>query len=147
MPWRLLSVELQPGKKGLLIDYISPNPAVVIWQSLRNRHWPVFTSASCSLLITLVTVLSTSLFVLRPVLVDRTNAEMHSTSHFASDSFDGGSVGASPMLIASTILSENLSIQYPSYTNKDYAVESFEVPGLDKGKNLRGVFTAFDVGF
>jgi hypothetical protein len=57
-----MSQRPQPVASSLLLDYITPNFLVVIWKSVRVRHFPVLTAAVGSLIILLTTVASTGLF-------------------------------------------------------------------------------------
>jgi hypothetical protein len=127
MPWKLMSNKPQSAAQSLLLDYVSANPVVVLSGAIRHRHVPVIASATGSLIIILVTVLSTGLFVFQPTSMhENTTVSLLST-------FDGARVNISavdsfPVLVATSILSGNASIDYPLNTNKDYAVDEFSVP-------------------
>jgi hypothetical protein len=134
MPWKLMSKKPEAADQSLLLDYISGNPLTVLSGALRYRHVPVVASALGSLLIILVTVFSTGLFVLQPISV-HTNTTISVSSTFDGTRFNISTVDSFPILAASSILSGNLSVDYPPSTDMNYAVDTFSVPA-----NLSGRF-------
>lgn len=114
----------QTAKDSLLLDYVSPNPIVVLWKSMRAKHWPVLVSVFCSQLIILVTVISTGLFVLESIVVQQKGVPM-AVRRFDASNFDVTLVDALPVLAVSSIMSGNISVAYPSHTNEFIAVEAF----------------------
>jgi len=44
---------------------------------------------------------------------------------FDTEGFDSSSVDALPVLLVSSVISGNLSVSYPLYTNEDFATEAF----------------------
>lgn len=125
MPWTLLTEKDQSAESTLRLDYVSLNSIVALWTSIRRRHYPVIAAAVGSLAIVLIIVVSTGLFVLLPTDLER-SAMMTVTSRFGDTGLNRGSNDSFPVLIASSVLSKNLSIAFPPYTNGDYATESFE---------------------
>lgn len=125
MPWTLLTEKDQSAESTLRLDYVSLNSIVALWTSIRRRHYPVIAAAVGSLAIVLIIVVSTGLFVLLPTDLER-SAMMTVTSRFSDTGLNRGSNDSFPVLIASSVLSGNLSIAFPPYTNGDYATESFE---------------------
>jgi hypothetical protein len=123
-PWIAMSQEPRPAASSLLLDYITPNVFVVIWKSARIRHFPVLTAAVGTLAIVFSTVTSTSLFTLQSTEVDR-DMTMSITRSFNTTGSDLSSVDALSVLLVSSILSGNLSVDYPPGTNEQFAVESF----------------------
>jgi hypothetical protein len=131
MPWKLMSENPQSADQSLLLDYVSGNPLVVLSGAIWHRHVPVIASAIGSLIIVVVTVSSTGLFVLQPTLV-REETMVSVLSSFDTAQANISAVDSFPVLAASSILSGNLSINYPPNTNIDYAVDTFRVqPNLD----------------
>jgi hypothetical protein len=126
MPWVLMSRRPQPIASSLFLDYTTPNFLAVIWKSARARQFPVLTAAVGSLMIVFTTVASTGLFFLQPVEVER-NTTMSITRSFDATTTDLSSVDALPVLLVSSILSGNLSVTYPPYTNEQVAAESFKL--------------------
>jgi hypothetical protein len=124
MPWKLMSEKPQSTDESLLLDYVSGNMLSVLSGSIRYRHVPVLTSTIGSLTIILVTVFSTGLFVLQSSSIhERTAVSVMST--FDGTRFNTSAVDSFPILAVSSILSGNLSIEYPASTNADYAVDTF----------------------
>jgi hypothetical protein len=125
MPWKLVSQKQHLEEEDLLLDYISPNYLVLLWTSIRLRHIPVVTAAMGSVVIILITVASTGLFVSEQRTVEG-SATMSVLSRFDTAAMDANTTTDSfPVLIATSILSGNLSIGYPLNTNEFYATEPF----------------------
>ncbi|KAH0172683.1 hypothetical protein KCU67_g1627, partial [Aureobasidium melanogenum] len=138
MPWKLiLDAPCEDAiKRGLELDYISPNPIKVLWASARAKDWPVLLAVLGSQLITAITVVSTSLFVLQPTLVHRHNAPMSASARFDSSSFNATMVNDLPILVAASFLSGNLSITFPPNTNEVYAIEPFDTIEQPAGSGM-----------
>jgi hypothetical protein len=136
MPWKLVlsSSCNDASKRGLVLDYVSPNPISVLWESARAKDWPIFITALGSQLITAVTVISTGLFVLQPTLLNRYNTVMSGSARFDTSSFNTSLVDGLPILVASSFLAGNLSVTYPPNTNEVYAIEPFNAPGQPVGR-------------
>lgn len=124
MPWVLIFRKPQSAANSLLLDYITPNFLVVIWKSARARHFPVLTAAIGSLMVLATTVASTGLFSLQPTEMER-HTSMLITYSFATTRINMSSIDARPVLLVSNILSRNLSVAYPAYTNERFAVQPF----------------------
>lgn len=138
MPWKLVlsSSDNETNRRGLTLDYVSPNPVIVLWTSARARDWPVSITALGSQLITAITVISTGLFVLQPTLVTRNDTRMSASARFDASSFDTSLVDGLPILVASSFLAGNLSVAFPPNTNGTYAIEPFDVLGQATGRYL-----------
>jgi hypothetical protein len=128
-----MSNKPQPAEKSVLLDYVSPMQPVVLFSSAQARHWPVFTAAIGSILITALTVVSTSLFVLEPMLFEQHHVSMELSSRINNTLFDQSVIDSSPVLSALTILSGNLSMAYPPGTDQQYATDMF---GSDEADGL-----------
>ena len=126
----------QPAKSSLMLDYVSPNPIVVLWRSASAKHWPVFIAVLGSQLIILATVLSTGLFVLQRTVVLHNNAPMHVDGRFDDSEFNAALVNGLPVLAVSSLMSGNLTVPYPSYTNEEYAIEPFYAVERMFGKSI-----------
>ena len=124
MPWKLMSEKPRSADQSLLLDYVSDNVLAVLSGAIWHRHLPVIASTIGSLTIILVTVFSTGLFVLQPTSIHASTA-ISLLSTFNGNEFNISAVDSFPVLAVSSILSGNLSIDYPSSTNADYAVDSF----------------------
>jgi hypothetical protein len=141
MPWKLVlsSSHKDTSKRGLALDYVSPNPFTALWTSARARDWPVFITALGSQLITVITVVSTGLFVLQPTLVNRNDTRMTASARFDTSSFNTSLVDGLPILVASSFLAGNLSVTYPPNTNGIYAIEPFNALGQPTSRCARDV--------
>jgi hypothetical protein len=126
IPWKLMSEKPQLADQSLLLDYVSSNPIVVLSGALQHRHTPVIASAIGSLIIVLVTVFSTGLFVLESTLIHE-GTTVSVLSAFDGTSFNATAVDSYPILAVSSILSGNLSMDYPPSTNIDHAVDIFSL--------------------
>ena len=131
IPWKLMSNKPQSAKQSVLLDYVSPVQPVVLYSSTRARHWPVLTAAVGSVIITALTVVSTSLFVLEPMLLEQHHVPMAFSSRINNTLLDQSIIDFTPVLSALTILSGNLSMAYPLGTNQQYATEVFDADEAD----------------
>jgi hypothetical protein len=133
MPWKLMSEKPQSVDRSLLLDYVSDNPLAVLSRAVWRRHLPVVASAMGSMMIILVTVFSTGLFVLQPESMVLTKKISMTSTLDQRLSHDTG-VDNFPVLFASSMLSGNLSLDYPPGTFGTLAVETFSVPGTSDGQ-------------
>jgi hypothetical protein len=134
MPWKLMSEKPQPADQSVLLDYVSGNLFTVLLGAIRHQHVPVITSTTGSIIIILVTVFSTGLFVLQPTLLhEKTTVTV--TSTFDGTRFNASVVDSFPLVVVSSILSGNLSIDYPLSTNMDYAVDTFRIQATLDGQS------------
>jgi hypothetical protein len=126
MRWKLMSNKPQPAEQSVLLDYISPmqQPIVPI-SSARTRHWPVFTASVGSILITALTVISTSLFLIEQTMLKLDHVPMTFSSRINNTVFNQSLVDASPVLSALTLMSGRLSMAYHQDTNQQYATDIF----------------------
>jgi hypothetical protein len=136
MPWKLMSEKPQSVDRSLLLDYVSDNPLAVLSRAVWRRHLPVVASAMGSMMIILVTVFSTGLFVLQPESMVLTKKISMTSTLDQRLSHDTG-VDNFPVLFASSMLSGNLSLDYPPGTFGTLAVETFSVPGTSDGQFSR----------
>jgi hypothetical protein len=126
MRWKLMSNKPQPAEQSVLLDYVSPmqQPIVPI-SSARTRHWPVFTASVGSILITALTVISTSLFLIEQTMLKLDHVPMTFSSRINNTVFNQSLVDASPVLSALTLMSGRLSMAYHQDTNQQYATDIF----------------------
>lgn len=66
-PWLALCEGLVTAERSLFLNYFSPPTYETLYRSLRNRHFLVFTTTACYLLLKIATILSTSLLRLEYV--------------------------------------------------------------------------------
>jgi hypothetical protein len=126
MRWKLMSNKPQPAEQSVLLDYVSPmqQPIVPI-SSARTRHWPVFTASVGSILITALTVISTSLFLIEQTMLKLDHVPMTFSSRINNTVFNQSLVDASLVLSALTLMSGRLSMAYHQDTNQQYATDIF----------------------
>ncbi|KAH7392166.1 hypothetical protein DE146DRAFT_132725 [Phaeosphaeria sp. MPI-PUGE-AT-0046c] len=121
-PWEELAKHPQPATKTLLLDYVSSNPFVSFFRSLKHRHWPVTSVLIGSFLIKGLIVVSTGLFVLHPIVRPR-DVTMDMTETFEFPPFNATDVDDSAgLMYAGPLLNE---IAYLPGTNAEYAAALF----------------------
>jgi hypothetical protein len=122
-PWEELAKKPQPVAKSLLLDYISPNPMVSFFRSLKHLHWPVAAVLLGSFVIKVLIVVSTGLFILNPVTLPR-EVSLHMTERFEFPaSFNATNVDDKAGLVYSGVSLGQ--IEYLPGTDADYATELF----------------------
>jgi hypothetical protein len=130
-PWEEMAKGPQPAAKSLFLDYVSSNPVICFFRSLKNRHWPVTAVLLGSLLIKVLIVVSTGLFflnhVMTPQSIPATMVEEFKVNNFNSSSADD----TAGLIYTGILLGE---IDYPPGTNAEYAVELFNSTEPIKGK-------------
>jgi hypothetical protein len=122
-PWEEMAKGPQPAANSLLLDYISPNPAIAFFYSFKHRHLPVAITLFGSALLKILMVVSTSIFVLESVVVSR-SLSMDMKEQFDFSGFNASNVNdIAGLAYAGTALNE---IGYLPGTNAEYAAELFE---------------------
>lgn len=84
-PWERLSKGPAPARKTLLLDYVSPLQPVAIYESLKNKDFAVAATATISVLIKLLIVLSSGLITLSRVGVHHSTIPMEIQDAFVDD--------------------------------------------------------------
>lgn len=122
-PWEILADQTpQPAAKTLLLDYVSSNPFVSFFRSLKHRHWPVTSVLLGSFLIKGLIVVSTGLFVLHPTVRPR-DVAMDMTEKFEFPAFNATGVDdTAGLMYAGSLLNE---IEHLPGTNDKYAAALF----------------------
>ncbi|KAJ6015673.1 hypothetical protein N7540_010264 [Penicillium herquei] len=70
-PWQAMLKGPEDSGKSVLLDYISQMQPFALIRAIRNRHYPVISGISGSLLLRLLIIISTSLFSLQEVKVHK----------------------------------------------------------------------------
>ncbi|KAI1750404.1 hypothetical protein F4782DRAFT_541609 [Xylaria castorea] len=102
-PWREMRQGQTKADRSVLLEYISPFMIIVIWRSIKQRHWVVTASILGILLIQLATVFSTGLFVLQPTVLDQDGIPVTIKSTFDGTDFrmtnTSSTIGTSPAIL------------------------------------------------
>jgi hypothetical protein len=133
-PWEELAKKPQPVMKSLLLDYISPNPMVSFFRSLKHHHWPVAAGLLGSFVIKVLIVVSTGLFILNPLSRPReVPMQMAERFEFPAN-FNATNVDDKAGLVYSGVSLGQ--IEYLPGTNAEYAAEIFNTSTAIKSKIL-----------
>ncbi|TDZ22337.1 hypothetical protein Cob_v004845 [Colletotrichum orbiculare MAFF 240422] len=125
MPW----VTLSQGKTtDYDVDYMSMLSPVVLYQSLRRKHWMVLMVSVASLLIRAEIVLAPGLFNLSPVL-ERRPVEIQTMDYFNQTWASGeDSLGRKAYIVRYTARAiDDFEMQYPFGASKEVAYQTFRV--------------------
>lgn len=125
-PWRSLQ-KPEEAETSLLLDYDNI-PPVALWKSFKNRHMHVAAGVSCSLILQLAILFSTSLFSLQGVDVRRLDVPVQLLDIFdaAHPTFNNTKLEMKPFDILNGVQFGNMS--YPSGTNAAVAFQRFNSP-------------------
>jgi hypothetical protein len=118
-PWRLISQSQTSMPEALLVDYVTPIALSSLFKAIKARHSLVATVLLASLALQLVTILSTGLFDVEYLLVQR-NGPISLLDNITGVDHDFSTVSAGPDLTIYSIQNTNLS--YPEGTTSLYAV-------------------------
>lgn len=131
-PWEEMTKKPQPAANSLLLDYISQNPVVSFFSSLRHRHWPVAAALFGSFAIKALIIVSTGVFILRPVaLPHEVSMDLIERFDFPSDFNATGGDDTAGLMYTGVLLDE---IEYLPGTNAEYATELFNSTKPIKGE-------------
>lgn len=75
-PWQEMQQGPSEATQSVLLDYISPMQPIALFKAFKYRNLVVFSAISCSLLLSLAIVLSTGLFALQEVQIQRNGVEI-----------------------------------------------------------------------
>lgn len=150
-PWQEMRQRPCRAEISLLLDYISTNQLVAIWNALKNKHWAVLSASCGTLLLRLITIFSTGLLVLQPSEMTNQQVPMTSVTRFnahqprnvSTDYFSGEpDYSAAPGVTYAGVL--RYGLPYPEGTTATAAYSSIAVPA-----NLprNAVIKADTVGF
>lgn len=130
-PWFAMNQSPQPADKSVLLDYISDMQPVAIWKALKYKHFAVASSVTCSLLLRLLIIFSTSLFSLKGVKVQKDNISIQLRDHFTAQDSTLKSVGSQPFDILNGVIYQNVT--YPIGTNLNLTFQEFSAPTAPNG--------------
>lgn len=133
-PWRSMNDEAENANRSVLLDYISDMQPVAIWKALKNKDLIVTAGISCTLLLRLAIIFSTSLFTLKETNVVRNNVSIQLNDYFTADDATFNGPGMQPYVLLNAILFENAS--YPEGTSPTAAFQTFSAPNLPADSNL-----------
>jgi len=68
-PWLHIQDHVTPGRKSMLLDYVSPWLPVCLYIATQHRDWRVFVSGSAYSLLKLAILVSTGLFIVQETVL------------------------------------------------------------------------------
>lgn len=120
-PWERLSKGPAPARKTLLLDYVSPLQPVAIYESLKNKDFAVAATATISVLIKLLIVLSSGLITLSRVGVHHSTIPMEIQDAFVDDNSLLGAGSTVPYFILQGLIEGS---SYPPGISSGFAFQS-----------------------
>ncbi|OTA79563.1 hypothetical protein M434DRAFT_381807 [Hypoxylon sp. CO27-5] len=128
-PW-LGNKKVYTDRDSLLLDYLDITPPEVIFKALRRRDWLVVASATISLLLTSLIVLSTGLFTLEQVEIIDDATPITLTSRFIENPKRLKTLSSLAAYSVEGLIQVNLS--YPNGCSDRFAYQSFtsDLPGV-----------------
>lgn len=130
-PWLAMYEGPQPAERSILLDYISDMQPVAIWKALKHRHFAVASSVTCSILLRILIILSTSLFSLQQTKVHKENTPVQLHDDFSTQGSTLDTVGSQPYDILNGIIYKNVT--YPIGTNINLTFQEFSAPSAPSG--------------
>jgi hypothetical protein len=138
-PWQAMQEGPTEASQSVLLDYVSPMQPVALFKAFRNRNLVVSSAISYSLLLSLALVLSTGLFALREVQIQRNGVEIQLLDTFISGDIWTLTEG-NPFDILTEILFTNGT--YPDGTTKDVAFQRFSASNTSSDAIISAQVTA-----
>ncbi|CAL5873069.1 uncharacterized protein PFLUO_LOCUS7338 [Penicillium psychrofluorescens] len=122
-PWKNMMGEPTPSRASLFLDYLSPWTGLLLWSSLRNRHFAVSLGLTGKLLSQLLIVLSTGLLVLQSVSVQDSHAALIALDSFSGEDFSSAVPDIRQYQAVSDV--QNHGSKYPLGTSTRFAYQTF----------------------
>ena len=124
MPW--IALHEHPGiaaSQSIFLDYLSPTMPEILWQSFKNRHFAVTSSTLVVNLITVMMIVSTSLFSLEPRPLTINDVAYRTTAAFARNG------PLQPTTLPSYMIDgmDYWNLTYPFGVTPEYAFQPFEL--------------------
>jgi hypothetical protein len=138
-PWQAMQEGPTEASQSVLLDYVSPMQPVALFKAFRNRNLVVSSAISYSLLLSFALVLSTGLFALREVQIQRNGVEIQLLDTFISGDIWTLTEG-NPFDILTEILFTNGT--YPDGTTKDVAFQRFSASNTSSDAIISAQVTA-----
>lgn len=133
-PWQAMQEKPTGASQSLLIDYISVMLPVALFKAFKNRHLAVAASITCTLLLRLVIVVSTGLFALQEVPVQKNDIEVRLDTTFSRNGIDYRTGAPNPFDIVNSVLFKNGT--YPDGTTQDLVFQQFSAPNISSNAIL-----------
>jgi hypothetical protein len=130
-PWQSMVGKHEEADKTVLLDYVSIMQPIALYRALRNKHSVVAEAVTCSMILRLLIVFSTSLFSLQQAEVHLEKVDIQLLDSFSANTskFDG--IGSQPFDIINGVLFEDVS--YPRGTTENVTFQQFSAPNLSPG--------------
>jgi hypothetical protein len=124
-PWRMISQSQTSMPEALLVDYVTPIALSSLFKAIKARHLLVVMGLLASIALQVVTILSTGLFDVEYLLVQK-NGPISLLDNITGVAHDFSTISAGPELTIYSIQNTNLS--YPEGTTSLYAVPKLSYP-------------------
>lgn len=134
-PWIRLSHPDVPASRTLLLDYVQQYTFVAIFRSLRNRDFTVSITATISIIIKILIVISTGLLSLSLAGVTDDSYPMVLQTTFLNDNTGLSSRGTLAWYVIQGESNRNLTL--PDGVSGDYAFQSLQTTGLPSTAETR----------
>lgn len=141
-PWQAMQEKPTRASQSLLADYISVMLPVALFKAFKNRHLVVAATITCTLLLRLVIIVSTGLFALQEVPVQKNNIEVRLDSTFSGDGVDYKTGASNAFDIVNSVLFKNGT--YPDGTTQDLVFQRFSTPNVSSNAILTVPVTAME---
>ncbi|GIZ39395.1 hypothetical protein CKM354_000278100 [Cercospora kikuchii] len=142
LPWSILRKGPTPASDTLLIDYTSASDAIVLWECIKARQFPVLITTTTTWLLKLLIVLSTSLLSLQ-----RENVTLEGTNLTSTDHFDNSSWAETRLQSLAPLFAyghTKWELEYPAGTSSFLAIPTFKVARQDQRMSTDTVDTTVD---
>ncbi|KAJ5622129.1 hypothetical protein N7528_005361 [Penicillium herquei] len=128
-PWQAMLKGPEESEKSVLLDYISQMQPFALISAIRNRHYPVVSGISGSLLLRLLIIISTSLFSLQEVKVQKKNVSIQVQGNVSTlSTADFSTAYSEPFDTVNGILFEGVS--YLDGTTANFSFPTFSAPSM-----------------
>ncbi|KAJ5731120.1 uncharacterized protein N7483_005628 [Penicillium malachiteum] len=128
-PWQAMLKGPEESGKSVLLDYISQMQPFALVRAIRNRHYPVISGISGSLLLRLLIIISTSLFSLQEVKVHKKNVLIQVQGNLSTlSTADFSTTYSEPFDTVNGILFEGVS--YLDGTTSNFSFPTFSASSM-----------------
>lgn len=141
-PWLKMKRGFATAQESLFLDYLSQFQLLSIVSAIRNRDYTVAAVTVISVLIKALLVLSTSLFVLSPTEIVRSNVPLTLKSNFVNN--PSGLAGSGSLAFANLASMMRLGTSLPPGTSEKYAYQLIESEFLDTPSAISTALDGFN---
>jgi hypothetical protein len=124
-PWRMILRANGSMSEALLVDYVTPIPLASLFKAIKAKHLLVAMALLTTMSLQLITVLSTSLFGIEYLLLQR-DVTIRLLDSITGVDHDFSAVGGGPDLTIYSI--QNTNLTFPEGTTSLHAVPRLSYP-------------------